>query len=364
MSREPSKHWSSHLITLLDQVLQFRYLRQLSEDEREELREHADFVHRTIADQRAPRVAVMGSDDVPIAELLETVTRGRPLETPEVKEYLGRGRWYDYKVRDDALKVLDLRAHDDGTPALQALERDEPDTVLLGWSPSDGDEALERLEHVIRTSHNKTGHAPSLVALIEEDSEQSSDRRRETKRQLRDYLRDASLPHVPLFVARRDNPRDLTAELVESTPMEARFQFAQIVGSPEPKRRLARMVIQSSAGLAAAFATLPLPVADIVPITTIQVVMIAAIGHLSGRGFHLRSVGEFLVAAGVNVGAGYALREIARALVQLVPFAGSAISSGIATGATIALGNAAVSYFIDGETPDPDLERDNLDATS
>jgi uncharacterized protein (DUF697 family) len=360
MDRHDAPPWSKRLFGWLERLLQLRYLRELSDEERRQLREHAAFIHRTLVDRRPPRLAIAGACGVSISTLLETIAGELPIESPDVKEYLGRGRWYDYDVRGDTLEILDLRVREDGTPSLQALERREPDTILFCWDPDEPEGDIERLEEIARVARNYAGQTPSLMALVEPHASPGP----EAERQLRERLRDSSLPHLPLFVARRDDVRDLVAELVESTPMEARFQFAQIVGASEPKRRIARLIVQSSAGLAAAFATLPLPLADIVPITTTQLFMIAAIGHLGGRQFGLRTVGEFLVAAGVNVGAGYALREVARALVQFLPFAGSTISSGIATGATLALGNAAIAYFVDDEEPAPDLDVADVDANS
>ncbi|MFB6350365.1 MAG: hypothetical protein ABEN55_11820, partial [Bradymonadaceae bacterium] len=49
---------------------------------------------------------------------------------------------------------------------------------------------------------------------------------------------------------------------------------------------------------------------------------------------------------GLNAGAAFGFREAARALVQLIPVAGNAISGAIAFGATYGLGKAAIAYFI------------------
>ncbi|MFW5968700.1 MAG: hypothetical protein ACOCV2_14345, partial [Persicimonas sp.] len=55
---------------------------------------------------------------------------------------------------------------------------------------------------------------------------------------------------------------------------------------------------------------------------------------------------EFIGAMGVNAGAAYGLRQLARSLVKLLPVAGSAVSAAVAYGGTYALGRAAVAYFI------------------
>jgi len=59
---------------------------------------------------------------------------------------------------------------------------------------------------------------------------------------------------------------------------------------------------------------------------------------------------EFLFALGINVGAGFALREAARALAKfVVPGGGLVISAGIAFAATWGIGEAAIAYFIDNK---------------
>jgi uncharacterized protein (DUF697 family) len=63
----------------------------------------------------------------------------------------------------------------------------------------------------------------------------------------------------------------------------------------------------------------------------------------------MRSAAEFLGALGVNVGAAFAFREAARALVKFVaPGAGTLVSSAVAYAGTVSVGKAAAAYFIEG----------------
>ncbi len=72
------------------------------------------------------------------------------------------------------------------------------------------------------------------------------------------------------------------------------------------------------------------------------------IGYIGGRELSKRTAREFLAAMGLNVGAGLALRELARASVKFFfPGGGNVISAGIAFTATWGIGEASVAYFID-----------------
>ena len=64
------------------------------------------------------------------------------------------------------------------------------------------------------------------------------------------------------------------------------------------------------------------------------------------------SLAWHVAAAGVNVGAGFVMREAARALVQVVPGFGQAVSASVAYAGTYAVGTAATSYFLRGQTDD------------
>ena len=85
-------------------------------------------------------------------------------------------------------------------------------------------------------------------------------------------------------------------------------------------------------------------------LTTLQTLMVGLIIHTTGRAFSMRLVLEFLGALGLNIGAGLAMREGARALLRIIPIWGNAVSGFIAGAGTYAIGRAAIAYFIE-ETP-------------
>jgi uncharacterized protein (DUF697 family) len=68
---------------------------------------------------------------------------------------------------------------------------------------------------------------------------------------------------------------------------------------------------------------------------------------VSGRQASARLIAEFAGALGVSIGAGFAFREGARALLKIFPIWGNAISGLVAGAGTYAVGRAAIAYFIE-----------------
>ncbi|MGA7121420.1 MAG: hypothetical protein WBY94_15050, partial [Polyangiaceae bacterium] len=103
----------------------------------------------------------------------------------------------------------------------------------------------------------------------------------------------------------------------------------------------------------AAIAAAPIPVADIVPLTTLQAGLVAGIAWIGGRSVDKRGTAEFLGSVGANVGIAFALREAVRALLKVVaPGGGPVISATIAFSGTMAIGAAARAYYIRGLSMD------------
>jgi uncharacterized protein (DUF697 family) len=127
--------------------------------------------------------------------------------------------------------------------------------------------------------------------------------------------------------------------------------------SPDKAVKLAitKKIVSTSAALCTTVGVEPIPLADFPILTTIQVLMVGSIMHVSGRDISRKAIAEFLSALGMNIGAGLVLREGARAAVKILPGFGSAISGAIAGGATLALGRAATAYFIE-EKPLPEVK--------
>jgi uncharacterized protein (DUF697 family) len=128
-------------------------------------------------------------------------------------------------------------------------------------------------------------------------------------------------------------------DLLPSALQDA-FIAAQRADSTLKDRRI-RALIYSKAGVCAAVALAPIPIADILVLTPIQMAMVATIGYFHGVEVSADRAGELMGVMGAGVG----LREAARQLVKLIPGYGMVVSAGIAFAGTVALGETAHLWF-------------------
>jgi len=63
----------------------------------------------------------------------------------------------------------------------------------------------------------------------------------------------------------------------------------------------------------------------------------------------MRNIRDFLAATGINITGAFTVREVVRALVKLLPGAGSLISGTVAAGYTKLIGTTAINHFIEGD---------------
>src|SRR5438552_19150524 len=124
--------------------------------------------------------------------------------------------------------------------------------------------------------------------------------------------------------------------------------MARLCGVRPVQLKIAQALIKSVTAICTAIGTQPIPIADFPVLTTLQVMLVAGIGYISGRELSTKLAGEFIAALGANIGAGLVLREGARALLKFLPGWGSAISGAVAGAGTYAIGRAATGYFVEG----------------
>lgn len=342
---DKSRFSISHLI---DKVLSERVLARLSEEEREALKDDFRLVRELIGEQRTPRIAVVGPQDVSLPGVVKTIMGESIDGDPTVKERLGKRRWYDYDSPRGVLRLLDLRAdlgaEDDGTPTIQAISREEPDIILFLWRQGDA-ELVEHLERIVKLAQGTYGETPATVAALIPPQEGDFDEG-EAESELRRLLVDSAVPNESFDVVLWREEQIVVDRVVHRAPLQVRVRLAHLTWVRETKRDVAESVVRAASGITGAIATVPIPVADILPITGLQMSMIAVVAHISGREMSLKNAWEFGLGMGLNVGVGLALRSVARTAVRFIPLAGSVIAAGIASSATYTLGQGAISYFI------------------
>jgi uncharacterized protein (DUF697 family) len=142
---------------------------------------------------------------------------------------------------------------------------------------------------------------------------------------------------------------DLAVTLFRHLPDAGRAELARATRALAVQEELAGTLTNATAAVCAGIAAAPIPLADIVPLTTLQAGLVAGIAWISGRSVDKRGAGEFLAGLGANVGAAFVLREAVRAIMKVIaPGGGPVVSAAIAFSGTMAIGAAARAYFIRG----------------
>jgi uncharacterized protein (DUF697 family) len=139
----------------------------------------------------------------------------------------------------------------------------------------------------------------------------------------------------------------LAKELYEHLPNAGRGVFVRIARARGLQEELAESLTKAVAALCAGVAVIP--VAGLVPMTMSQILLVVSIAWLSGREMSPKAATELFAALGMNVGASFALRALANALIGAAPGVGTLISAAVAFSGTMAIGAAARAYFIRGE---------------
>ena len=359
---------------------------------------------RLLLEQRAPRLAVVGRRGSGKSSLINALLGEKVAELGHEKAQTGRATWFELRGRRGALDVLDTRGFQegslpeatDGAPSAmgsigKALRTKAPDVIVFLVRASDVDSAIDEDVRLLcqLACENDAHHGGSspVVALVthcdqvepqgvrlhafsEESAEDVSEKmarirtiEQHLERKLRSFseLRDRVVLVLGVSTYqswRQDNSRRaderwrvdrLLEYLFEELPREAQLEFARFARVRKFQHDIAGTLTVTFGGACAAMAAAPIPIADIVSITSAQATLVLAIGYLSGRHLSMRSAAEFLGALGTNVGAAFAFREAARALLKLVaPGAGTLVSSAVAYAGTVSVGKAAAAYFIEG----------------
>jgi len=379
-------------------------LSALPGDAAKDLRARIANLRGLMLEQRPPALALVGRRGAGKSSLLNAIVGEKVAELGHVRGQTGRGRWLDLKTERGSLSVLDTRGIQEGSrPAedddaktplasiLVELERKAPDVVVFVVRASDVDSAidadLDALERILSATNDTHKITPPVIAAITHadllepkttalHASKTGDPGREEKlvhvklaeRTLEEKMRarHAIAPHwkgalcISAYLSFRSDGtvraderwriKDFGETVFNQLPTEGKAAFARLSQARALQDSIAKDLTSATATLCAGVAALPVPIADVITLTSLQAGLVASIAYLSGRTIERKTLSEFFGALGVNVGAAFALRETARALVKyLFPGAGSVVSAGVAFTGTMALGAAARSYFVWGE---------------
>jgi predicted GTPase len=379
-------------------------LDRLPLDIAKDLRGRIALLRTLVLEKRPPALVLVGRRGAGKSSLVNAMFGAKVAELGHVTAQTGRGRWYDYVREGGALSILDTRGLQEGAPPSEAhdaksalesialeLRVKAPDLVVFVAKASevdaavDGDlDALESVCDEVRRAHRTD--SPIVVVVthcdllepkstrlnraadeLDEDVEEklrnvaAAERSIASKIDARARLRDrhvATLGVSAYMSWRADGTLraddrwrvdDLAGVLFRHLPDSGRAELARVTRVRAVQEELATTLTRATAALCAGIAAAPIPVADIVPLTTLQLGLVAAIAWIAGRTLDRRGASEFLGGVGANVGIAFALRETVRAILKvIVPGGGPIVSAAIAFSGTVAIGSAAQAYFIRG----------------
>lgn len=357
-------------------------------------------VRRTLLEPRAPALVLVGRRGSGKSSVVNALFGKKIAEVGHVKAQTGSGKWFEYASELGAMSILDTRGLQEGSAPAEADEADSPmksilvaigkkapDMVLFVVRAFDVDSAIdkdiEHLEEILRACQRQHGSTPPVFAVLthadvlepkdvsfrtapdSRDKDEKLAHLKLAERTLDDKLHAHARisPHmiqtlgVSAYLSFRDDGTirsddrwridDLATQIFAKLPAEGRGVFARVAQVVSVQEELAMDLTKAVAGVCAAIAAVPIPIADVFPITSAQLSLVAGIAWIGGRTMDVKTAGEFLAAMGVNVGIAFAFRETARALVKYVfPGAGSVVSGAVAFAGTMAIGRAATAYFV------------------
>jgi uncharacterized protein len=369
-----------------------------------DLRAKIGLLRTILLEQRAPALALVGRRGAGKSSLVNALFGAKVAEVGHVKAQTGRGKWFEHKTERGSISVLDTRGVQEGSSPAESdaakdavasivveLKKKVPDVILFLVKATEADSAIDAdlaaLERVYAEIEREHRFRPPLVAIAthcdvlepkaarlhkasEENAEEIEEklaRVSEVEHHLEAKIKERPklAPHLVwtrglstyISFAKDDTVRaderwrveELVGTLFKHLPDAGRGTLVRIARVRGLQEELASNLTRATAAICAGVAALPIPVADVIPITAMQVTLIAGIAWLSGRPLDRKAAGEFLAAMGANVGLGFAFREGARALIKFVfPGAGSMVSGAVAFAGTLAIGAAARNYFLRG----------------
>jgi predicted GTPase len=349
-----------------------------------------------LMEARPPKLMIVGRRGAGKSSLVNAIVGERVAAVGSVLSQTSTLTWYAYTTTKGELRILDTRGLGDSSRpesanfrgALEeieaALAREAPDSLLFLVKAKEVDsriaEDLDNILEIRRMIRKRHGFDLPVVAVVTQVDELDpkrivdppyADPVKQRHIQTAVAAVEAALAQRGIALARvipvsayaeyaeggeriYDNYWNIDSlidYLIDGLPQSAQLQLARITRRRAVQEKLARRLIGAGATISAAIAAAPIPVADILPITGLQIGLISAIAYVSGRDLSRGTAREFLMALGVNVGAAFVFREAARALAKVVfPGAGNAVSGGVAFAGTWSIGEAAIAYFIHGRS--------------
>lgn len=345
---------------------------------------------------REPRIALVGRRGAGKSSLINALFGEERQMVSAVQAGTGRGKWLWYPSEDDRkIRLLDSRGLGESEKPLEEAEAEtafsqlrneveevQPDVFLFLVKAKEADaridedlQELNRLRAFIREVHQYDVPVICVVTQVDEldppyykelpldANEEKADNIRTSMKLMEKRFEENDIPllrtiPVSTYVSfgsdgkiaydMRWNVDTLAEYLVDILPNEAKLKTAKAAKASSAKKKAAQKVILTISGMALIVGIEPIPLADLPLITALQALMIMTIAYIAGREVNRSAAAEFIGALGANLGVAFLVREGVRSAAKLIPAAGNMISGAVAGGVTYGIGQAGVTYYIEG----------------
>src|SRR5690625_4697540 len=348
-----------------------------------------------VVDARPARIAIVERSGAGISSLINALFGEEREEVGHTKSQTSIGKWYTFERDAGSIDILDTRGLGEVTKPSeevrtsnpldeinQAVKDKCPDIILFLCKAKEVDarldedlQQLQQLRKVIYEAHAYDIPVAGIVTQVDElaplscveppfDNPEKQKNINETVDLLADRVEETIVTPVEvvpisaymefsngkIFYDRRWNIDVLIDFLLKRLPNEAQIELARLSKINKVQKKIARKISKSIMGITGIIGASPIPIADMPAITGLQISMIGSVAIIGGQKLSRRSIVEFVTAMGMNIGAGFAFREMARQLVKVIPGAGNVISGAVASAGTYAISEAAIAYYIDRKT--------------
>jgi uncharacterized protein (DUF697 family)/GTPase SAR1 family protein len=385
------------LISRLEDFLSSTVFNKLPEFAKKKIRMELDYLKELLLNSRLPKIAIVGRTQSGKSSLINCIFGEKTREEGDgTKPKSETCEWQSFQSQYGQIKILDSRGIiDDITDTniedskaeksfFDAIKKESPDIIIYLHKAKEfaslNNNELNIIKKMIQKVEHSNGSFVPLIGVISHiDSmfarsdpwppiehyqmqEIENQKKAFSDKICRIIEKDNLLSIFPVCTltkydskgninySRSDNwgIEPLVEFIINSLPKDAQLKMAVAARINTTLNSFSNKIISIFATLSAAIGVQPIPFGDLPVLVSLQLSMIITIAYIGKGKISIEDAKDFLIACGANIGFGYGMRELARALLKLIPVAGNIGSGALAAAGTFAIGRAASAYFIDG----------------